>query len=95
MTNSPHATRVPAVTRIRLPSSVAGYFIAGPFFIVLGTFVAGVNINEQYDWVIYPTMIGVAILALGLAMLTTAFVLVGNRQIAQQQTDVLLRALDR
>jgi hypothetical protein len=94
MTNSPQITPSSYAARIHLPSSVAVYFIVGPFCVVFGALLAALNVDQPFDWAVFPTTIGVSMLALGLALLTTALVVVGNRQLAQQQTDVLLRAVN-
>jgi len=88
MTNSPRPASPPDAPLIRVPGSVAGYFIAGPFFVALGSVFAGVEVNDP----LVPHLIGAILLAFGFAFVAAALVLVGVRQIAQQQVDLLARA---
>ena len=94
MTNSPlPGMPQPSSSRVRLPGFTAGFFIAAPFFMVLGALLVGLNAKLPYDWTIFPTVIGSVVFAAGLTFLITAFVMVGTRAIAQQQVDIHLRAL--
>jgi hypothetical protein len=93
MTNS-LVSRVPrpSSSRVRLPGFAVGLLIAGPFFLVLGALLVGLNARLSYDWTIFPIVIGSVVFATGLAMVTAALVLVGTRLVAQQQVEIHLRA---
>jgi len=80
----------PSTAKVHLPTGVYGNFVASPFLLALGTFMIWKVSGFDWDWVIWPLLIGVGCFALGLALLIAGFVLVGTRSIAQRQVDILL-----
>jgi len=91
MTNtSPDYVPRPQSARVHLPTSAYANFVVAPFLLASGTFIVWQVSGLEWDWVIWPLLIGAGSFALGLALLTAGFVLVGTRAIAQRQVDILL-----
>jgi hypothetical protein len=66
------------------------HFIVSPGLLVIGALLTRFNANLTFDWVVFPTSIGLVTFGIGLASLAAGFVLLGVRAIAQRQVDILL-----
>jgi len=80
----------PQSARVHLPLGLYVNFISSPLLIAFGTFLLWHVSGFDWDWVIWPTLIGAGCLTVGVALLTAGFVLVGAREIAQRQVDIVL-----
>ena len=90
MTNTSEYVPRPTSARVHLPLNVYVSFIVAPMLLAFGTFLIWQVSGFEWDWVIWPLLIGAGCFTLGLALLTAGFVLVGTRAIAQGQVDILL-----
>ena len=90
--SSPQPSSAPLSPRIGVPGASTALFISAVLLLVLGFFILmGTSSRDFFERAPGQAALGTGILATGVLCLLCVFVLVGVREIVQQQTDILLR----
>lgn len=74
---------------VPLPTIAFAGYVLSPLLLVVGGFLAWVNADKNYHWIITQTLIGKALFLIGALWFTTSVILTGVRRIVDSYARIL------